>query len=622
MNKNFKLALVPLALAGALASNTAVAGSEACLEIYTGNVGAPGSFQRADGSRSSTVVGVEFNGVLGFDGVYENSTCIVDSARSGATDADLQPLDALGVARELTKSIVVDLNDVPGTANAVVAAGTPADLSVNIVYIPTSPLPGGTKITFKLDNANFNNDQLHLLAFNGITADGETRLIDATINAPLAVAATTDGGTRTVGNSEEFDFVVPSGLTIPAGTRLAMSTRTDDIRPPEIQFDNEECAADPSVALSVPLAANTIGGAGNIIGGETSGSDVLVNAASQFSLFTQHATAEGTVDALAPSLRTQFVADIVDGQLDGASETAVYLRSNFSDGLVEGSGLLLGVALSTGDVVELKPLGKSSVSDNVELQLFDELFENGTSADTFASSLLFTNGLVTSASVDIDNATDPAARTYTISASDLFANSADYVFPTVSGARFGNPTYFALTQTDTDRVIQPSRFSVDFEYGLNFANPDLLDQTGSCSSSLKAFDIDTNGSVLKVPYHFEAGGNWIRVTNEFDQEAVMSMDIQGEVGTDLAPLSFKEGVVLMQRVPPNGSVLLQVSDLVAQAKAVGYAPGGAAGTGEEQRHTITLVVSAPNNQVHGVAVQKVDGNDRVVPVLDLNDWQQ
>jgi hypothetical protein len=561
--------------------------------------------------------------------VYTPSTCVADNLRGGATANDLQSLLPLGVARELTKSIVVDLNDVSSTANAVVRAGITSDFTYNIVYIPTSPLPGGTKITFKLDNANFEDDQLHLLAYNGIDADdGTTRIIDANVDGPLAVAATTDGSPSAVGNSEEFSFVVPSGLTIPAGTRLAMSTVTGDIRSPKIQFDNAVCSADPSVSLSVPIAANTIGGAGAIEGGATNPNepaDILVNAASQFSLFTQHQTAEGTVDALAPSLRTQFVANIVNGQLDGSSEQSVYLRSNFSDGLVEGNGLDLGVALSSGDVVELQPLGKSSVSDNVQLQLFDELFENGASADTFASNILFSDGAVTSTLVEIDSSSDPAATTYTLPATALFAENADYVYPvttTTGVTRYGNPTFFALTQTDTDRVIQPSRFSVDFNYGLNFANDDLLDQVGECAGSVEAYDIDTNGSVLKVPYHFQAGGNWIRVTNEFDQEAVISMDIQGEVGTDEASKSYAEGVVLSQAVPPRGSILLYVEDLVQQAEMVGYQAGGDATTGQDKRHTITLVVSAPNNSVHGVAVQKVDGQDRVVPVLDLNDWQQ
>ncbi len=61
---------------------------------------------------------------------------------------------------------------------------------------------------------------------------------------------------------------------------------------------------------------------------------------------------------------------------------------------------------------------------------------------------------------------------------------------------------------------------------------------------------------------------------------------------------------------------------MAQAEAAGYVAGGDASSGQNQRHTITLVVSAPSDLVHGVAVQKVDGNDRVVPVLDLNNWQQ
>lgn len=120
----------------------------------------------------------------------------------------------------------------------------------------------------------------------------------------------------------------------------------------------------------------------------------------------------------------------------------------------------------------------------------------------------------------------------------------------------------------------------------------------------------------------QSSGNWIRVTNEFNQNAFISMDIQAEVGTDVEPSSYLAGVVLTQMAPANGSVLLDVKDLIAQAEAAGYMAGGQSGTGENLRHSITLIVSAPSDLVHGVAVQKVDGNDRVVPLLDLNDWQQ
>ena len=120
----------------------------------------------------------------------------------------------------------------------------------------------------------------------------------------------------------------------------------------------------------------------------------------------------------------------------------------------------------------------------------------------------------------------------------------------------------------------------------------------------------------------QPSGNWIRVTNEFDQNAFISMDIQAEIGTDAEPFSYLAGVVLTQMAPANGSVLLDVKDLIAQAEAAGYTAGSGSGTGDNLRHSITLIVSAPGDLVHGVAVQKVNGNDRVVPLLYLNDWQQ
>jgi hypothetical protein len=531
--------------------------------------------------------------------------------RSGASTTDLEAFQPLTVAQELTKSADIDLFDLEGTALATVSStiASPSNFSKNVVYVPTSPLPGGTRISFRLHNANWVDNQLHLIALNDEQLDASEPLI-------LAVAATTDGtpGEVVVG-TEDFDFIVPSGLTIPAGTRLAMSTDTQNISPPSIQFENDECSVNPQIDISVPSALNSIGGT-NIEGGETSGTDNLIVTKRQFALFNNHNTATGVVDALAPSLRTLFTADVVAGSLDGASTTRVYLQSNFSDTLDVTGGVELGVDLGTLDHVEITPTGVPSVAANVDLQLFDTLFENGASADTFADNLIFNNDIVAGARtfIDIDSATAASPTTYSLDALDVFAQGSDFV-----ASSGDNPTFFALTQTNTANVIEPSRFFVDFDYTLNFDDDDLLDH---CAGDLRAYEINTNGSVLKVPYHFEAGGNWIRVTNEFNQEAVISMDIQGEVGTSVEADSYKVGVVLSQSVPPNGSVLLQVSDLVAQAEAAGYASGGDVTSGQNQRHTITLVVSAPSDLVHGVAVQKVDGNDRVVPVLDLNNWQQ
>jgi hypothetical protein len=609
MNKNFKLALVPLALAGALASNSALAGSEACLEIYTGDSSNVGQYTDSNGVVQTGFTGVNFNGVRSFDAEYSASGC--NSLRSGASAVDLEGFQPLTVAQELTRAADIDLFDLEGTALATVSStiASPSNFSKNVVYVPTSPLPGGTRISFRLHNANWVDSQLHLIALNDEQLDGSEPTI-------LAVAATTDGQPfEDVAGTEDFDFIVPSGLTIPAGTRLAMSTSTQNISPPSIQFENDQCLVNPQIDISVPAALNSIGGT-RIEGGETSGTDKLIVTKRQFALFNNHNTATGVVDALAPSLRTLFTTDVVAGALDGASTTRVYLQSNFSDSLDITGGVELGVELGTLDHVEITPTGVPSVAANVDLQLFDTLFENGASADTFADNLVFNNDVLGGSRtfIDIDSAADASPTTYSLDALDVFAQGQDFV--ATSG---DNPTFFALTQTNTANVIEPSRFFVDFDYTLDFDNIALLDH---CAGDLRAYEINTNGSVLKVPYHFEAGGNWIRVTNEFNQEAVISMDIQGEVGTDVEAASYKVGVVLSQSVPPNGSVLLQVSDLVAQAEAAGYVSGGDVTSGQNQRHTITLVVSAPSDLVHGVAVQKVDGNDRVVPVLDLNSWQQ
>ena len=62
----------------------------------------------------------------------------------------------------------------------------------------------------------------------------------------------------------------------------------------------------------------------------------------------------------------------------------------------------------------------------------------------------------------------------------------------------------------------------------------------------------------------------------------------------------------------------------------GYAAGSLNDTNDAanaassaRRHTLTFAVTAPKNSVHGVTVQKIAGGvDRVMPVLDTNDWSQ
>ena len=74
--------------------------------------------------------------------------------------------------------------------------------------------------------------------------------------------------------------------------------------------------------------------------------------------------------------------------------------------------------------------------------------------------------------------------------------------------------------------------------------------------------------------------------------------------------------VNLGQIANKASNVFKTEDLLAAAVADGYVGTGA-------RHTMTFTVTAPKNKVHGVSVQKIVGGvDRVMPVLDQNDWSQ
>ena len=69
--KMMKLAVLPVAIAGVLASNAAFAGSEACFEVY----------KQADAATARVLAG---------ETLYSPATCVADAVRSGASATNLQ----------------------------------------------------------------------------------------------------------------------------------------------------------------------------------------------------------------------------------------------------------------------------------------------------------------------------------------------------------------------------------------------------------------------------------------------------------------------------------------------------------------------------------------------------
>jgi hypothetical protein len=149
MNK-FKLAALPLAVAGIFASTSALAGTEACFEVY-----------RVAAAAAAT----------NHDLVYDQAGCVAEGDRTGAALSDLQPTVNGKVAWELTGDYDVNFE--------ALGAVLPRH---HIIYIPTSQLSASARITMMLDGADFgsdNNNQIFLVMDDGTyyvtvaTSDGD-----------------------------------------------------------------------------------------------------------------------------------------------------------------------------------------------------------------------------------------------------------------------------------------------------------------------------------------------------------------------------------------------------------------------------------------------------------------
>ena len=162
--KNFKIAALPLAIAGLVASNQAFAGTQACFEIYKG----------ADNA-AITDAGLQL------DTVYTNAGCIAEANRGGMSNVDLNPTIEARIAYELTKDYDIDFDETDGV-----------NTDTQIIYIPTTDIPSGTLITMNLSGATFkgNNNIIHLVQDN-LLGDGAGG--DTTFDAVASTDGAVDG---------------------------------------------------------------------------------------------------------------------------------------------------------------------------------------------------------------------------------------------------------------------------------------------------------------------------------------------------------------------------------------------------------------------------------------------
>lgn len=665
--KQIKRALLSTAVLAGLYAGTANAGTEACFEVLKA-------------STSTDALSV----LDRWSTVYQNAGCVVTAGQPSVSLASFNPIS---VAYELTGNLVLNFNDVDGDTTA-------DDLALPF-YIPTTDLPGGSRIEVAIENARYanNGNQLHLIQVakstgsavvddQGLVANIRTVVTTTPVTYTFESVASSDGAVDRAGTFPNFTggqvatFVTKAANTVGAGTRLFISrtsvnpsivynqvqtvitdetdplnivtlsdtTVTDpavvnsyaNLQPLNIGLNNEGCPAEPDVLLRA-TSARTDGGS-RIIGGESVNNVAnsvltLVSAQPQFALFTtgtQSGPTVAEVNAEVPSLRTQFVASF-----DSGSWTPTKARPDFvwyTMGATNiGATLDRSVTLNPLDSVRIHAAATNSVGSTVRFDAYNttgitpaalstsltraQVFAGGVELDWSATA----NTVTTIEAISVPEFADPASA----AARFLLANQ---VLPVAN-----NTVQFSLENIDSEGVMN-FNYDVNVRYGIDFVNPNYIDLAPTCNNPVKTHEIGVNGAVLKVPYTVEATGNFVRISNEHTSEAVITFDIFGEDPS--LDASEKEVVnVDLGVLPPKSSVVYTISQLVALAKANNpnysdsvYYEGSTVANGlasNGKRHFITFTVTAPKNKVHGVSVQKITGGvDRVIPVLDQNDWNQ
>lgn len=585
--KNLKKALVASAVLAGLAGN-AYAGTEACFEVYK------------DGGA----------GVKAHELIFADASCVAEKLRTGAAVKQLEATAEGKIAFELTKSLAVPFDSAAfnGTDN------------LQIVYIPTTDIPPGTLIEMELDGAKFNGNanQIHLVK-------GEIDTGPA-VDKWTAVGSS-DG---TVDGTNKVKFITKAGITIGAGTRLALSQSATSVAPIEVKITNDGCT-DSTSTKKVTIAATTgktDGGTGYDIQGAVSKEQLVLDISPQFVTFFNHSTSEAEVNAESADsagnaivARTEFVYDQDASKQLVAKKSEVVYKGQFYN---RAGALDKALVLGADDHLETKFIASADPRSNVKMALWN--------ARVAASGVLATQEEVETGTQFGDfGLTAATATVYNTEAVDVFtpeATGGDAETTTAYTGGDYNELFYVVTNTDPAEIMN-FNYNVNVDYTLDFNNADYLDH---CAVSKNTHDIGVNGAVLKVPYATNAAGNFVRVTNEHTEAAEVTVDIFGE-SVDGTAAKREAIAVTLGTVPAKSSVVYFVPDLINKAVADqgykgqdgGYAAGslGSNAVSAASRHTLTFTVTAPRETVHGVSVQKViNGSDRVMPVLDLNTWQQ
>lgn len=578
--KNLKKALLSTAILAGLSAGNAFAGTEACFEVYS----------VADNA-----------GVTAFGDVYASAACVAEDDRVAATTTDLAPTDSIKVAYELTKSLTLDFD-------AATSGGTD---DLHIVYIPTTDIPGGTKITMKLAGATFagNSNQIHLVKEDGVN---------------IAAVASSDGA---VDGQSTITFITKAGITIGAGTRLAFSRISNglvaDVDPVGVKLENATCTDGSSTSKVTIQAteAKTDGGTGYVIAGGQSAAQEVIDSSAQFVTFIGSATVDGQVNAESKNFddasitaRTEFVYDTAADAGLTLKKASLVHKAGFADRAAE---LDYPITRDADDELELSFVESADAGASVKA----EVYNTRTNPGGVLAAAFDLNGATAGTALDFVSA-KPASAQVSLSADDIFSpvSTGAETAPAAYAAVDYNEVFFTVSQTDLTKIMN-FNYEVTAHAKLNL---DAASELDHCDVSKVTHKVGVNGAVLKVPYTVAGTGNFVRITNEHTVAAEVTVDLFSETA-DGTTGNRAVTAVKLDNVPAKSSVVYYVPDVVqAAVDQMSYAGSdGNTVNGANVRHTMTFTVTSPKNTVHGVSVQKLStGQDRVMPVLDQNDWAQ
>ncbi|MDP5149813.1 hypothetical protein [Rheinheimera baltica] len=588
--KNLNKALIASAVLAGLSAGNAFAGTEACVAVYQGDVN---------------------NATFGVTAAqYQPGDCATLYTNLGNQEAAGR---AASVAYEVIKDISIDLNDDRlENGSAVDSAG------LQIVYIPTTDIPGGSRIKVSLIGASWddiNANQVYMLGLDAqFGGSNDTRILATS----SGVLNGTYSGINTAynGNTATATFITQSGVTIPAGTRIVLSrtnaTTFANVRPIGIKVQKDECTTNASqhaVQIAVPEVTTDGRPTDNIAGGFTVQDRLVAMAKPQH--FVYRPTSAVTTAALAAKLPTQSgTVDVLTRDLEDSRTMFVdkirpenYFRNNSTP----VGGAYNGGADSIGsDVVERSDYRLASTDRERHLDIINKAFfvrVNKNIGVPFSDLHRVDSNFTTPEHTNVGNVRLAMSRAYDASAP---ATMDDRMYFDGSGAfapicleslgcdtttidRYGflNKTYdipYTALFNDvtvnggvrevwmslTPGVLTDPRmnfnYSVNLQHTLRFApnTGDVREYNNHCTVNETIFAVDTNGALLKAPYAVDAPGNFIRVTNEDVRDAHVVGEIFGESVDGTVANRHVEDVYLGQ-VPAKSSVVFFVPDIVAAA---------------------------------------------------------